>query len=69
MGEGTKGRGRKGLGIGRGRGDWFWYRLIWIVPEKGPLNGCIQASRQEMKWVGMFFVKKVENRGVFFVKK
>ena len=19
----------------------FWYRLIWIVPEKGPLNVCV----------------------------
>jgi len=19
----------------------FWYRLAWIVPEKGPLNGCV----------------------------
>jgi len=19
----------------------FWYRLTWIVPEKGPLNGCV----------------------------
>ena len=19
----------------------FWYRLTWLVPEKGPLNGCV----------------------------
>jgi len=19
----------------------FWYRLTWVVPEKGPLNGCV----------------------------
>jgi len=19
----------------------FWYRLIWVVPEKGPLNSCV----------------------------
>jgi len=19
----------------------FWYRLIWVVPDKGPLNGCV----------------------------
>ena len=19
----------------------FWYRLSWVVPEKGPLNGCV----------------------------
>ena len=21
----------------------FWYRLTWIVPEKGPLNGCVRV--------------------------
>jgi len=19
----------------------FWYRLTWVVPEKGPLNACV----------------------------
>ena len=19
----------------------FWHRLTWVVPEKGPLNGCV----------------------------
>ena len=19
----------------------FWYRPTWVVPEKGPLNGCV----------------------------
>ena len=19
----------------------FWYRLTWVVPDKGPLNGCV----------------------------
>ena len=23
----------------------FWYRLTWVFPEKGPLNGCV-CSRQ-----------------------
>jgi len=23
----------------------FWYRLTWVVPEKGPLNGvCVRAQ-------------------------
>jgi len=22
----------------------FWYRLTWVVPEKGPLNGCVCAE-------------------------
>jgi len=21
-------------------GFTFWYQLTWVVPEKGPLNGC-----------------------------
>ena len=21
----------------------FWYRLTWIVPDKGPLNGCVRV--------------------------
>jgi len=26
----------------------FWYRLTWVVPEKGPLNGCARDS--EWQW-------------------
>jgi len=22
----------------------FWYRLNWVVPDKGPLNGCMYVS-------------------------
>ena len=22
-------------------GSTFWYRLTWVVPDKGPLNGCV----------------------------
>jgi len=22
----------------------FWYRPTWVVPEKGPLNGCVYVS-------------------------
>jgi len=25
----------------------FWYRLTWVVPEKGPLNGCVCMSAIE----------------------
>jgi len=21
----------------------FWYRLTWVVPDKGPLNGCVRV--------------------------
>ena len=23
----------------------FWYQLTWVVPEKGPLNGCVYQAR------------------------
>ena len=26
-------------------GFTFWYQLTWVVPEKGPLNGC-NSSKQ-----------------------
>jgi len=22
----------------------FWYRLTWVVPDKGPLNGCVKRG-------------------------
>ena len=37
----------------------FWYRLTWVVPEKGPLNGCVcvcvgsncfAATNYESEW-------------------
>jgi len=24
----------------------FWYRLTWVVLEKGPLNGCVCVARR-----------------------
>ena len=26
----------------------FWYRLTWVFPEKGPLNGCVCDSRNRL---------------------
>jgi len=26
----------------------FWYRLTWVVPEKGPLNGCVCVCALEI---------------------
>ena len=23
----------------------FWYRLTWVDPDKGPLNGCVCVSK------------------------
>ena len=25
-------------------GFTFWYRLTWVVPDKGPLNGCVYLA-------------------------
>ena len=27
----------------------FWYRLTWVVPEKGPLNGCVCHQLDKMQ--------------------
>ena len=29
----------------------FWYRLTWVVPEKGPLNGCVCVCNYPLKFV------------------
>jgi len=26
----------------------FWYRLTWVFPEKGPLNGCVCVCAQSV---------------------
>ena len=38
----------------------FWYRLTWVVPDKGPLNGCVcvcvssvQCTRDESQWTAL----------------
>ena len=29
----------------------FWYRLTWVVPDKGPLNGCVCVwSKTRSQW-------------------
>ena len=30
----------------------FWYRLTWVVPEKGPLNGCVCVCVSRLLWSG-----------------
>ena len=33
----------------------FWYRLTWVVPDKGPLNGCvcvINVAYSVIQWTG-----------------
>jgi len=26
----------------------FWYRLTWVVPDKGPLNGCVFDKKEKV---------------------
>ena len=41
----------------------FWYRLTWVIPEKGPLNGCVCVCVTAflccgscVQWVVGFFI-------------
>ena len=29
----------------------FWYRLTWVVPDKGPLNGCVCVVYDRNAWL------------------
>ena len=31
----------------------FWYRLTWVVPDKGPLNGCVCVCLQIEFFIGL----------------
>ena len=37
---------------------FLWYRLTWVVPEKGPLNGCVCGGGCDNRWGGEM-VKRV----------
>ena len=37
----------------------FWYRLTWIVPDKGPLNGCVCYFI--MRWLGSQVVSVLDS--------
>jgi len=33
----------------------FWYWLTWVVPEKGPLNGCVCVRQViHVAYAGLF---------------
>jgi len=42
----------------------FWYRLTWVVPDKGPLNGCVCDNDQKCltEQSHQYFGKEVEDR-------
>ena len=29
----------------------FWYRLTWVVPDKGPLKGCVCVCVSALSWI------------------
>ena len=33
----------------------FWYRLTWVVPEKGPLNSCL------LNWLIQYYLNNTTN--------
>ena len=33
-------------------GLYFWYRLTRVVPDKGPLNGCVRIKTAEQIELG-----------------
>ena len=34
----------------------FWYQLTWVVPEKGPLNGCVCVCVRDCCFFWLYFV-------------
>ena len=39
----------------------FWYRLTWVVPEKGPLNGCVCVlTMTNHKWLNIYALMRLE---------
>jgi len=39
----------------------FCYRLTWVVPEKGPLNGCSYVILYTLFSVNLWFFKHIQN--------
>jgi len=39
----------------------FWYRLTRVVPEKGPLNGCVLCVSVAYSWSLFANINKTEN--------
>ena len=44
----------------------FWYRLTWVVPEKGPLNGCVAICLGLPTWAS---TRKVNQSGFYWSKR
>ena len=42
-------------------GFTLWYRLTWVVPEKGPLNGCVCNCQKLTNFIDFWYVKSWEN--------
>ena len=39
----------------------FWYRLTWVLPEKGPLNGCVCVYVRRMLLLTTIITEENEN--------
>ena len=44
----------------------FWYRLTWVVPDKGPLNGCVCVCYQWMKYLHVWWLMDCNFIPVFY---
>jgi len=46
----------------------FWYRLTWVVPEKGPLNGCVCYTLCFKKLSPFYFLNNsVKNKSILMI--
>ena len=47
----------------------FWYRLTWVVPEKGPLNGgvCVCVTVWPYNSVTLVMISKLLSSSFYFV--
>ena len=43
----------------------FWYRLTWVVPEKGPLNGCVCVKLETSNLVGPIYIDQSSLKGAW----
>jgi len=52
----------------------FWYRLTWVVPEKGPLNVCVCGRQhiwnddwlQQLCWVNIVSAEHMQESFILF---
>ena len=47
----------------------FWYRLMWVVPEKGPLIGCVcvPISVRPILRIGEYSLAALQHRRIRYI--